>query len=436
VARDEYVVKDGAVATAIVSAGYLPLRTRVEAAGVHHRPAFAGSAVLIDDVHYEVVEERVQEEGVVYELRPWPADQILRDRVAYGPVLIAAVREERRRFAERRHARRFYWPLYPLVGALPEPDQLRWCDRWGFDPVAATRASGVVEAAFLLAAASWLSSRNALALVSVIWPFLLCACLRTLGTLTEEVAGSPLVVAAWSVRRWLRPRRPDPTLLPMTRAAFWVRLSLPDRQQRQKDGTLVVKSLLPHLTWTVGTRVPGEDMWRVAEAAAAVEGGRVVYTYRLITETDRDGGPAPDAQPPAATVYQDGVLDDVRRDWDDLRTSGFGPLISLLPAEVQERAMGTMGGPGALRGATLVSGLLELALAAWMAAAPTTLNVLTAAALAADAGVRGWRGLQGRYAPSVLGGWIVRYLRPERAAYHTHRAAERDVLMGSAEPSG
>jgi hypothetical protein len=35
---------------------------------------------------------------------------------------------------------------------------------------------------------------------------------------------------------------------------------------------------------------------------------------------------------------------------------------------------------------------------------------------------------QGRYAPSLFGGLLSDYLRPERLAYRAHRDAEREAL--------
>lgn len=434
VADDEYVqaVPGEPGAAVIVSAGYLPVRVPIVAGGVHHRPPFPGTTVDVAGVRYEVVDEENRDGLVLYALKPWPPDQIIRELVTYDRAFVAALHEERRRLARRERGRRLYWPLYPLLGALPEPEQIRWCDRWGLDPRTATVVSAAAEALVILFA--WKSLRPAPAILLMGASALLVssALMRITGALiTAEVAGSPLVAAALRVVAPFRRGLPEPdvTLLPMTRPAFWARLALPDRQKREADGAVMVRSVLPHLTWQVGQRVAGEaeHWWRVTAAHTVLEHGRLVYVYRLVVEGITEGATVGDARPPRTTAYQDAVLGGVRREWDDVRTA-FGWLISLLPADVQERAVGHVGGPRALRMATAASAVFFLGAAAWMAAAPTLLNLATAAVLATDAVRRLGRLAQGRYAPSLFARWVPRYMRPERLAYQAHRQAERHAL--------
>ena len=413
----------------LTSAGYLPLRARVASIGVHHRPAFPGTTVLLGGARYEVVDETAQGDAVVYTLRPWPADHIIREQVVYGAALIATVKEERRRLARRERGRRVLWPLYPFVGALPEPHQIRWCDRWGLDPVTATGVSGLAEAAAAAWFGGWLyPSALAVFMMGPLAVLFGTGVMRAFAALVaKEVTGSAFVSALWRVFAALRGApAPDPTLLPMTRAAFWARLGLPDRHKREADGSLIVRGVLAHLTWTPGARLLGEEdhWWRVLSAEAVVERGRVVYTYALSPETIETMAPA-DVPAPAANLYQQTVLETVAGEWDDLRSSGFDLLVSLLPADVQERAAGK---PAVLRRATVMSAVMILAGAVWMAFAPTAMNLMAAVVMAGDSAVRLLRVRDGRYAPSLFARWVARYLRPERVSYQAHRAAEWEVL--------
>jgi len=434
IADDEYAEADphepgGAI---VVSAGHLPFRAPVAAGGVHHRPRFAGTTVQIGDVRYECVDEQVQDGRVVYTLRPWPPDQIIRELITYDGDFIAALREERRRLARRERGRRFYWPLYPLLGALPEADQIRWCEGWGLEPRLATCLGASGEIMLLLWAWMSLPAAAALLLMGSTALLISAALMRIAGAvIAAEVAGSPLVAALlWVARLFgggLPP--PDVTLLPMTREAFWARLALPDRQKREDDGSVTVRSVLPHLTWTIGARVAGEaeQWWRVAAAHTRVEQGRLVYTYRLAVEGLAEGVAMRDVRPPRPQAYQDTVMGEVRREWDDVRTA-FGWLMSMLPTPAQERAFAHVGGPSAARVGVILSAVFCAGAAAWMAAAPTFLNLAAAAAFAGDAGWRLWRHACGLYAPSLFARWVPRYMRPERLSYHAHRAAERETL--------
>ena len=57
----------------------------------------------------------------------------------------------------------------------------------------------------------------------------------------------------------------DPTVLPLTRAAFWERLERADTVTAEADGSLLYRGLLPHVTWT----------GRTASEAAATTGWRL-----------------------------------------------------------------------------------------------------------------------------------------------------------------
>jgi hypothetical protein len=138
-----------------------------------------------------------------------------------------------------------------------------------------------------------------------------------------------------------------------------------------------------------------------------------------------------------ATAYADGVLATVHAEWDAVHQA-FPWLACLLSAEVQARAFDHRGGPPAARRATLataaVSGLVALYLLSFLPgeSAGDPLAPCVAAgcvALLADAVWRVARIRSGRYAPSLWRAVLPSdTLRPERAAYHAHREAERDAL--------
>jgi hypothetical protein len=215
----------------------------------------------------------------------------------------------------------------------------------------------------------------------------------------------------------------------MTRDAFWARLALPDRQTREEDGSVLVRSTLPHLSWTLSARLAaGGHWWAAAPLPPVVERGRLVHAYRLRLLTDPASPEAAQATPPEATAYQDEVRAQVAQQWRDVRSSGFGWLVSLLPVPVQERAVGREGGPRAIRVSTIVSIAATLVAAVWFATGLGPINTLVGILLAVDVGLRLWRLLHGEYAPSLFGGLISDYLQPERKAFHAHRDAERQAL--------
>jgi hypothetical protein len=423
---DDYAADDAGQGAFIVSGGTLPLRTRTLARGVHHRPEFPGTAVVIGDARYEVMEQTHELSGrTCYALRPWPEKQLVRDQVCYGRELVVAVRRERETAARQLWGRRYLAPLHPLFGLLPEPLQIAACDRWGLDPVRATWTSGATEAVLLFAAWRRLDGIIAFALLPIGGGYMLTCLLRVLGALTvAEVAGSPVAAAAWWALRTADAALAASRERVMTREAFWARLARPDRQART-EGVLEVEADLPHLSWSPRSRVRGvgpDDWWLVEDEWTTETRGRRVYGYRLTAEQE-PGGPAP--APPRPTAYGDAVLAEVVSGWDQLRDAGFGWIVSVLPDDVQDRALRDRGGAATIRLATAFSVAFTMAAAVWMAARPTALNLLTAAVLAFDAVRRGIRWGQGRYAPSLVGPALAGYMPPERGAYHTHRDRER-----------
>ncbi|HEY6553587.1 MAG TPA: hypothetical protein VI669_09535, partial [Vicinamibacteria bacterium] len=232
---EEAAISDGPPARGEVrSGGYLPLRVRTE--GVpYRRPAFCGTALVLGDHTFEVIRETTTAEGVVYSLRPWPDGEVIRDLVTYGPRLVRAAQADRERAATRVRLRPYRFLLYPLVGLLPEDEQERLAHRLGLYTVTATLASGLVELALPLLAV-WQITRGAdeglrlvMALVS---PAL---ALIALGGFSRafaawafhETSGSYLVEMIFAAVKALRHAKGgsyDPTLVPLTRQAFWARL--------------------------------------------------------------------------------------------------------------------------------------------------------------------------------------------------------------------
>jgi len=422
---------EGPYAARIESLGGLPLRPRSEAGGVHHRPEFPGTCVVLGGRRYEVVAEEALEIGAAYGLAPWRPQHVLRDVVEYGPRLVRAAQRARQLAEEReRAARRASW-LQPLIGLLPETEQRVRCDRLGLDPVTATVGGAALE---IVVALALLLTFPALGMPALL--VFLSAIPRAIGALAlGEIAGGVLG-GAYTALRGLSAasaERADPNVLPLTREAFWQRIEAPDRQRRQPDATLLVESLLPHLSWgaAAGTGAPpsvraGGDYWRVQALDPRVERGRLVHAYALWPlEQQVVEGYMP--TPPEPHHYRDEVLAEVEREWGDI--FGVAPFLPcLLPRAAQERAYRRRGGPAAARAWSLWTALATGGLAVWFATGSGIFNLATAAILLLDAGQRALRAAAGDFAPSLFGGLVSDYLRPEREAYLAHLGAERDAL--------
>jgi len=445
---EEARLTPGAPAQAEVwSRGFLPLRARSDGS-YRLRPAFPGTAVVLGPETYEVLSEtELPADGlVVYRMRRWPEGEVVRDRVVYGSSFVHAAEAERARVRGRERARPFRFLLYPLVGLLPEEEQVRLSDRFGLYAVTASLVSGLVEGLSILLVPLLLSRRGtayAIGAVSTSGGFALLA-LPALGRafsalFLRETGGSAPVVLLYEALRALGVRlsRGDRTVVPLTRSAFWERLARPDVVTTAPDGSLVYRGLLPHLTW-VGARnlMAGGDYWRVTPEPAVLDRGRLVHVYRLEPMGDSRGPGEPSLVAPRPTCYADEVMDGVCREWDELN-QGFAWLTSLLPEELQARAFDHRGGPSAARRATLWTAGAEafaaLYVLSFLPGPPgdpvgPVLGAL-AVLLLADAALRFWASRSGRYAPSLQRFLIpTDLLRPERVAYHAHRDAERRIL--------
>jgi hypothetical protein len=445
---EEARLTPGAAAAAEVwSRGVLPLRVRSHGS-YRIRPAFPGTAVVLGERTYEVRSEtRLPEDGlVVYRLSEWPEGELIRDRVVYGAEFVRAAEAERERASVRASARPWRFLLYPLVGMLPEEEQERLCDRLGLYAVTATLVSGLLESLGVLVALSLFArsgdtGRSILALTAL--PGLVLLVLPGLGrafgaVLLRETAGSAPVALGRDFLRALGAlrRRHDRNVVPLTRAAFWERLSHADEVEPLPDGTFVFRSLLPHLTWGGARRlVVGQDFWSVTPERTVLHQGRLAYTYRV----EPLGEPRSPGQPavvPPADSYAEEVLAEVRREWDALN-EGFAWLTCLLSADVQARAFDHRGGARAARRPTLVTAaamaLLGLYVLSFLPGPPGDplgpfLGAL-AAGLVLDAAWRFRQARLGRYAPSLFRFLLPSdALRPERLAWHAHRDAERGAL--------
>ena len=445
---EEARLTPGAAANAEVwSRGFLPLRARSEGS-YRLRPAFPGTAVVLGGTTYEVLSEtELPEDGLfVYRARLWPEGEVVRDRVVYGPAFVRAAEAERERARGRARAQPFRWLLYPLVGLLPEDEQVRLSDRFGLYAVTATLVSGLVEALLILLVPLLLArggTAYAVGAVSASAGFSLLA-LPALGRafsafFLRETGGSAPVVLVVEALRALGVRlfRHDRTLVPLTRAAFWERLSRPDTVTTEAGGSLVYRGLLPHLTWGGARNLEaGGDYWRATPEPAELDRGRLVHAYRLVPVGDPRGADEPQPAPLSPTAYADEVMAGVRREWDDFN-EGFAWVTSLLPEELQARAYDHRGGPLAARRAvhwTAGGGVLAaLYVLSFLPGPPgdpigPMLGVL-ALALLADAALRLRAAQRGRYAPSLFRfAFPTDILRPERVAYHAHRDAERRIL--------
>lgn len=416
------------------------------------RPAFPGSAVALGESNYEVLTEtELPEDGlVVYRMRPWPEGEVVRDRVVYGPAFVRAARAERKRAQVRARARPWRLLLYPVVGLLPEETQVRLCDRLGLYAVTATLVSGLVESlgvmAVLLLLARATEEGSAIMMMTAL-PGLILLVLPSLGrafgaALLRETAGSAPVTLVFETLRALGATREcrDRSFVPLTRSAFWERLRRPDAVESSPDGTLLFRGLLPHLTWGGSRRLSvGRDHWSVVPEPPTLDGGRLVYSYRLVPLGDAPApGEAPASAPPA-DAYAEEVLQDVRREWDGLN-EGFAWLTSMLTDDVQGRAFEHRGGPATARRPALATaaacGILGLYLLSFLPGGPAADPLAPvvgglALGLVADAVRRVRATRRGRYAPSLFRFALPSdSLRPERVAYHAHRDAERAALGG------
>ena len=451
---EEARLTPGAAADAEVwSRGFLPLRSRSEGS-YRLRPAFPGTAVVLGAATFEVLSEtELPEDGLfVYRLRLWPEGEIVRDRVVYSRAFVHAALAERERARGRERARPFRFLLYPLVGLLPEEEQVRLADRFGLYAVTATLVSGLVEGLLILLVPVLLARLGpgfAIGAVTAGAGFSLLA-LPALGRafsaffLRETGGSAPVVLLCQALRALgVRFARADRTIVPLTRAAFWERLARPDTVTTEPDGSRVYRGLLPHLSWGGARNLEaGGDYWRVTPEPAVLERGRLVHAYRLAPQDDPRGAGAPPPTAPHPAAYAEEVMDGVRREWDDLN-QGFAWLTSLLSEELQARAFDHRGGAPAARRATLwtagAASLAALYVLSFLPGPPgdpigPLLGAL-AVALLADSAWRFWASRRGLYAPSLLRFAVpTDLLRPERVAYHAHRDAERRML-GERHPS-
>jgi len=434
--EEAWLTPEGPGAAIIESRGALPLRPRAAARG-HHRPAFPGACVVLGGERFEVTEEAQLDQGFRYRLDPWPADSVFRDVFEYGPILVRAAQREREQASFARGAAWYSWLLLPFLGLLPEAPQTRACNRFDLDPAMATLAGALLEGSLAIAALGVVDRFDPGLTFSAIGPLALTlmfpALTRGLASVAwGDVAGSSILGALFGLFR-SSPQRFDPMVLPLTREAFWARLTLGDRQELRSDGALIVRSVLPHLTWDAGPRAvaprvkSGDDYWKIAPLLPSLQNGRLSFAYELRPEPQSEAEDRAPAKPPDPRQYQDEVVTRVADQWRDVITAAPW-LVVLLPRPAQERAYRALGGPTATRRAVIATAVAELALASWFLTGHGIFNALSGAVLVLDALQRLWHAASGAYAPSVFGFAIADYLPPERVEYSAHRDAERRAL--------
>ena len=423
----------------IASRGRLPFRPRSEGSFRLRAPC-SGTAVVLGNAMFEVLEERLEDQRAVYRLRPWQDNEIVRGLVVYDDAFVRGIRAERQRARVREWARPFRLLLYPLVGSLPEAAQERLSERYGLYAVRATLSSALSEflACVLLAVggakAGGVMHSFAMVLGApglVMFPALALG--RAFSALTlRETEGQWCIVLAAELLGPLFRRPPRKSWRPLSRERFWALLDEPDQVLPDEDGTALVRSALPHVSWTRERRALVDGVqWEVQPLPvhAAEEGP--IFAYRLVPPAGGEAVVSPDSG-----LYARSVRRAIDPEWDDFLV-GFRGLVSCLPESVQRRAVGRNGGAQVLRSSVFrTSGFVGCAgffvlylavgapgadpLAPWLGA----LGVL----LALDSGWRAIEAQVGMYAPSVLRFVIPRdLLRPERVQFHSHRDAWREA---------
>jgi len=436
-ARIDTVGPDGPLTAHISSEGFLPFRVRTQALG-HHVPSMPGSAVLLGEHAFEVVEEILGDDHVLYRLEAWPDEEIFRSRIVYDRELVDSVLHHRRSLEAREKVRPYAWMLHPFVGIFPEEEQTRRADRLGLDPVVTTVAAAATEIVLALVIL-WLVADRSEATASVFLPILALvlgviivfpAGMRIVAAiLFAEVSGSSIVELACGLQGSLDDNREAvvPAQVPLSRSGFWARLRLPDRHTRLDDGSILAEGQLPHLSWIDLRRVGvGDDWWSVTPEAPRLERGRLVYAYRLSPIIDPTLGVELEA--PTADAYVREVRGQLERHWDEMLAMGGGMIVSLLPAEVQSQATQHREGLSSLRRASFKSALATIGIGIFVAVDATPLVVAVGGLLILDGAWRCLRLQRRRPVGSLLFGWLSPWISPDRDAYHAHRAFERRAL--------
>lgn len=284
------IVPGSPLSAEITSRGRLPLRTRSEGS-FRVRASCPGTAVLLGDDMFEVTGERFEEGRVVYRLRPWQDNEILRGHVVYDESFVRAVRAERERARIREKARPLRALLNPLVGSLPEGDQVRLAERYGLYAVTATVSSALLEILLVFAAYVVLASRpeRGVAILLILGaPGIAYIPLLALGrafaaVALREASGQWAVVFALSAWRALRPPPPPEGFVPLTRDRFFRLLEEEDLVAADDAGSFVVRSVLPHVSWTrYRFALVAGVQWEVQTLPLEVTDDGPLFVYRLI----------------------------------------------------------------------------------------------------------------------------------------------------------
>src|SRR5512145_1624755 len=229
------LVAGPAILAEITSRGRLPLRPRSEGS-FRLRAPLPGTAVVLGDRTFEVMEECLESDRVTYRLRPWETNEVQRGLVVYDEAFVRTASIERERALVRERARPWQALLYPLVGSLPEDEQARLAERYGLDTVGATIASALTELLLVFLVVGLVASRSgsALAILMVVnapaIAFIpLLALGRTFSAIAlHETSGQWCVVLVVKLWRSVLPLPQLVGFVPLTRGRFFRLLEEPD----------------------------------------------------------------------------------------------------------------------------------------------------------------------------------------------------------------
>jgi hypothetical protein len=120
-----------------------------------------GTAVLWDDVFYEVISvEVLPNGGVQYEMAPFPEDLMMRGTVAYGEASEIARSADRTHTIQRERTRKIVNALAPITGHAPTAVQDWMHFELGTPPVALTVVSALPLIVFAAICLRWLLNQK------------------------------------------------------------------------------------------------------------------------------------------------------------------------------------------------------------------------------------------------------------------------------------
>lgn len=437
------LMPEGEYAAEIFSAGDLPLRLPTGRSGNHMHPAFPGSPVLLGEQTFEVVHaETISGGSLRYGLNPWNEDLIYRRRITYGHAWLSPILAWRQRLARREAVRPWSWLLYPLVGNLPEDLQIAACWQLNLHPRLASISGALLEGFFYLLVygqiRGTMGQYAALFFLPLFVLFLVPVMFRLFwGVLFGEISGAMPLNALYEAGQDLVPfaRSLSDGPRPLSRRQFWRECQRPDIVENHPGGGVLVLSALPHLSWQERKRHrQGHTEYVVTTLDPQVDGQRIWFAYQATPLQNKVYGDRVEQDPLSPTAYIDELKAEVDLLWEKSRKF-FPGLVSLLPAEVQTRALGS-DGPRGIRSAALRTAMLTLVvgcgmgfgLPVWLPAWELAL-VLLALPFWLEGSFRLLQTFRGKFAPSLLGFLISDRMAAEHLPFEKHyRAAEAALV--------